>query len=543
MNAARVRRQLAPGVSQRLLPFFAISLLFLAVLWPYRNYVPIWDGRVYADCAIHAAEQGLSLTTLRCAGHPSQGYALFLAASQLGAPGDTVLLHATNIMLGLLALASFRVVLARVFPGAEHRRPLDVLTLAAAMHPVLLSTLLQVNIDFGVYVFFFATLAALMNGHRTLTILFGLLLCFSKETGTLAYALMLALYAAFTVRITTGSWRERAERLAPLAVTVIPLVLFAFYVLTWHETRAEPVIWKHGWQKGTIDGFNFFDLSDPIFLSYAAGIFVLGFGWVVSLILSTDLVVGAVRMARRLPARDVAGADRNMLAFMIVLTVALTYLLTSFRTWSNLRYFALLYPLILLLGYASLTRLRLPVLARSGVMIALVLLFVAATGHSIDPVSRAVYGTFDAGQKPMYRMSSITHEYPGPGRDELVYNFEFTGYHDVQNALFSTLPVTDSTAIATSLTVGLKLFAPLDEETRRRSLRPTGVIKPRYTDEIELFADAGRPRDVWFLEFSNRPDKDHALESLYTRYDETGVVRTYRNGQLLTAHHLVLKPQ
>jgi hypothetical protein len=541
VTAARQRRQLAPGVPQRLLPFFGIAMLFLAVLWPYRNYVPIWDGRVYADCAIHAAEQGLSLTSLRCAGHPSQGYAFFLAASQLGAPGDTVLLHLTDIMLGLLAIASFRVVLARVFPGEMHRRSLDVVTLAAAMHPVLLSTLLQVNVDFGVYVFFFAALAALMSGYVQLTILFGALLCFSKETGVLAYGLMLALHAAFTMRVASGSMRERVERLLPLVPTLIPLALFAVYVLTWHETRVEPVIWKHGWQKTTIDGFNFFDLSDPIVLSYAAGIFVLGFGWVVTAIISADFFAGATRMAKRLPGRMVEGANANALAFVTVLTGALTYVLTSFRTWSNLRYFALLYPLILLLGYAALVRLRVPVLVRNGVFVALVLLFFVAQTRSIDPVSQRVYGTFSAGQKPMYRMSSITNEYHGPGRDELVYNLEFTGYHDVQNAFFARLPMTDSTAIATSNTVGLKLFAPLDWGTRRRTLRPTSIIRPRYTDEIELLADVGRPAEVWYLEFSNRPDNDRALESLHALYAEGGIVRTYKDGQLLVAHRLTLK--
>lgn len=522
---------------------FGIAMLFLAVLWPFRNYVPIWDGRVYADCVIHAAEQGLSLASLRCASHPSQGYAFFLAASQLGAPGDTVLLHLTDIMLGLLAIASFRVVLARVFPGEIHRRSLDVVTLAAAMHPVLLSTLLQVNVDFGVYVFFFAALAALMSGYVQLTILFGALLCFSKETGVLAYGLMLVLHAAFTMRAASGSLRERAERLVPLLPTLIPLAFFVIYVMTWNATRAEPVIWKHGWQKTTINGFNFLDLSDPIFLSYAAGIFVLGFGWVVTAIISVDFFAGAARLARRLPGRVVEGANPNALAFVTVLAVSLTYLLTSFRTGSNLRYFALLYPLILLLGYGALVRLRVPTLAKNGILVGLVLLFFLAQTRSVDPVSQRVYGTFSAGQKPMYRMSSITNEYHGPGRDALVYNFEFTGYHDVQNAFFARLPLTDMTAIATSNAVGLKLFAPLDWGTRRRTLRPTSIIRPRYTDEIELLANVDRPAEVWFLEFTNRPDNDRSLESLHALYAEGGIIRTYKDGQLLVAHRLTLRPK
>jgi hypothetical protein len=541
VSAARAHRQLAPGVQERIVPFVGIVALFVGMLWPFRSYVPIWDGRVYADCAIHAAEQGLSLSTLRCAGHPSQGYAFFLGASQLGAPGDTTFLLYMNILLGILALASFRVVLARVFPGEQHRRALDVITLACAVHPVLLSTLLQVNVDYGVYVFFYMALAALMSGRFVLTALFGVLLAFSKETGVLAYGLMVGLWALFQVMTADGAWRERVRRLVPMIVTVIPFVLFALYVLTWHETRAEPVIWKHGWQKGPLDGFNFFDLSDPVFLSYAAGIFILGFGWVVSAILAADGAVAATRMVRRLPSRDVEGADRRALAFVTVMTVLLTYLLTSFRTWSNLRYFALLYPLLLLLAYAALVRLRAPAAVRSGIAVAFVMLFITASLRSVDPLSKAVYGTFSVGQKEMYRMSSITGEYPGPGRDELVYNLEFTGFHYVQNAFFAGLPVTDSTAIATSRVVGLNLFAPLDWATHRRTLQPHGVVTPRYWDDVSLLAASARPSVLWYLEFSNQPDHDAALASLRPLYDETGVVRTLKNGHLLIARHLELK--
>ena len=51
------------------------------------------------------------------------------------------------------------------------------------------------------------------------------------------------------------------------------------------------------------------------------------------------------------------GAESVIVTALTVLTAALTYLLTSFRTWSNLRYFALLYPLFLALTYSALVRL------------------------------------------------------------------------------------------------------------------------------------------------------------------------------------------
>ncbi|MFI5311894.1 MAG: hypothetical protein ACHQQ3_11710, partial [Gemmatimonadales bacterium] len=89
---------------ERIAAFAAIALVFLAILWPERGYVPIWDGRVYADCAIDAARTGLSMESLRCAAHPSQGYAALLAMSQLPHLGDVRLLHLTDALLGLLAL-------------------------------------------------------------------------------------------------------------------------------------------------------------------------------------------------------------------------------------------------------------------------------------------------------------------------------------------------------------------------------------------------------------------------------------------------------
>jgi hypothetical protein len=322
-------------------------------------------------------------------------------------------------------------------------------------------------------------------------------------------------------------------------VTVFPLVAFAVHVRLWNATHPEPAVWKHGWQKATMDGFRFFDLSDPIFVSYAAGIFVLGFLWVVSAIIASDLAVGGLRMARRLPARPVPGADRARLAYLTVLTVILTYLLTSFRTWSNLRYFALLYPLFVILAFAALLRLGASSRVRTGALAVIVALFAFAAFRSADPVSRDVYGTFSIGEREMYRMASITGEYAGPGRDELVYNLEFTGYHDVQNALFRRLHPGDSTVIIAPSLVRWSLWSRLDSLSYERTMREERSFLPRYGDEASI----GRMKDLrelWFLEFSNHPDRDATLGNLTrTAWREAGAERGSARGHVLVAHHLV----
>jgi hypothetical protein len=532
-----------PERQERVAAFVVIALVFIAILQPELHYVPIWDGRVYANCALDAAANGLSglsMDSLRCAGHPSQAYMAILAASQLVRFGDIAALHLTNVLLGLLALLSIRVVLARVFPDPLHARQLDLVTFLCAVHPVVLSTLLQVNVDFGVYVFFFAALAALLSGRFGWTALAGVLLCFSKETGVLAYVLMVGLDVTRRVASAPGTLAERVRRVLPMWITVIPVVLFGVHVLWWNSTHAHAAVWKHNWQRGTMDGFRFFDLSEPIFRSYAAGIFVLGFMWLISATIGADLAVAGARMARRLPQRAVPGADHARLAYLSVLTLVLTYLLTSFRTWSNLRYFALIYPLLVILAFAAMLRLGAGARLRFAALGAMGALFLSATYRSDDPVSRAVYGTFSAGQRAMYRMSSITKEYDGPGRDEIVYNLQFTGYHHVQNALFHALQPTDSTAFATSLVARWNIWSQLDGATHDRTMSQRNVILPRYWDDEELLASPKRPHDVWFLVFTNFPDHDSTLASLKPLYRDVGVTRTIARGHLVVAHHLQL---
>ena len=524
---------------ERGLAFLIVATVFLLILWPERGYVPIWDGRVYADCAVNAAQHGLSMQSLRCAGHPSQGYLVFLALSQLVNLGDVRLLFAVNALLGMGALLSIRVILARLFPSGRHARSLDLLTLVCAVQPVVLSTLLQVNIDFGVYVFFFAALAALLWRRYALAAVAGVLLCFSKETGTLVFGVMVALWALFELVPPAESTAARVRRLIPMWPMILPLVLFAVHVATFAGTGREGAIWKQGWQRGPLDGFVWFDFSDPVFRSYAAGILVLGFMWVATGVIAADLMVGGMRMVRRLPNRELPGADRQSVSYLIVLTALIAYLLTSFRTWSNLRYFALLYPLLVILSFLALLRLGAGPRLRAAVLSSMVVLFGFAAYRSADPISRAMYGTFSIGERVMYRMSSITAEGSGPGRDQLVYNLEFTGFHDVQNVLFRSIQPNTQTVIAMPRLTLWKNFSPIDSATFQRTLSPEHSFVPRYLDEVTVAAAPDHPRDVWFLDFSNHPEPDRALASLVRRYQEVALFRVHARGHVVTAHHLV----
>jgi hypothetical protein len=521
----------------------AIAAALLAVMIvPELGYVPLWDGRVYTNCVTEAAFTTISMETLRCGGHPSQGWAIWLVLPQVFAPGSMAALHLTNLFLGIVAIIAFRVVLARVFPDSAHARGLDLVAIAAAVHPVVVSTLLQPNVDFGVYVWFLVALAGLLSpgsAGRMTAMIAGVFLVFSKETGVLAYAAVLGMSRIIAWR-RAGSPPMKAylaQRLGQISLLLLPLVLFGAHVQMWDKTHEVQAIWKHSWQQTPGEGFNFFDLSEPIFRNYAAGLFILGFMWLAWIPVVIDGARGLTGIFRHKAPRPVPGADLATLNWLTAMLVGLTYVLTSFRTWGNLRYFALLYPLFLLLTYAALTRLGVPARARHGAFVALIALFMLADYRSVDPISRLVWGTFDAGEKRMYRMSSITEEFEGPGRDQLVYNLEFTGYHHVQNEFFERIKPNDSTVIATPRPVRWNIWSQLDAQTFDRSMRRTGVLAPTYADEVDMLGR--RSREAWFLDFSNKSYNDRALAGLKAFYNVTDSVTVVTRGHKLVARRLV----
>jgi hypothetical protein len=512
----------------------------VAMIAPELGYVPIWDGRVYANCVLDAAYNGISMESLRCANHPSQGWGIVLAVPQLFAPGSVAVLNGTNLVLGIGAVFAFRIVLGRLFPSPDRARELDLVALCVAWHPVVLSTLVQPNVDFGVYVFFFVALAGLLTptrGGTATAIIGGTLLAFSKETGVAAYGLAVGATLLAEHRRSGLAIRARLKTIASRgAILAVPLILFVAHTVQWRMAHGTSAIWRHAWQQSSSDGFKWFDLSEPIFLSYAAGLFVLGFMWVAWLPVAADAVIGLRRIGRG-GARNVAGADPHLLPPIIALSVVLTYLLTSFRTWSNLRYFAVLYPLFLLLTHVSLVRLGVSARARTRGLMAIAALFLLADFRSVDPLSRAVYGTFDTGVRRMYAMTSITGEFEGPGRDQLVYNLEFTGYHHVQNALFALLKPGAETVIATPRIVRWNIWSQLEPGTWRRTMSRTDAFAPVYADEADVSARGSA--DAWYLTFSNGVVPDRALDGLLKRYAVTDSMVAAAHGQRVVARHLV----
>jgi hypothetical protein len=502
------------------------AIPFVAIVLGQLGYVPVFDARIYADCVVDAATHAFGLESLRCAEHPSHAYVALLTAAELFARGSYVPMLLVNAALGVLAVAAFVRILTRVFPndGVVDR---VLLTVCFAVHPLFVSSAVQLNLDFAVLVFLLCALDAVLAERWGLVALWGVMAAFSKETGVILLGGLIAVWALVEVVRNPGSLRARVGPLRRAAPAVVPFVLLASYLAYRALSPAGgPMLWK-GVGAGSAAASVFsFDPTDRVFLSYLSGLFIVGFAWIPAAVVAVDGGIGAVRAVMRRPRRTVAG-DRRAIAILALAFVAVVFLVTRYRTFSNYRYVAPAVPLLLFAFGISLRRLGpRPALERAliGVVAAGLLI---SNFRTVDPLARAVYGTFAFGEHEILTVTSITRECCGHGRDQLAYNLEINRLHELQDAAFEDLRPTTSTVVVVEPDAHWFLLGQLDAKTSHRTLRRAGVIQPVYVDVVRLARD--KPAFAYYLAFPFVRN-DRALAFVSNWYEVAGSKRYSRSG-------------
>jgi hypothetical protein len=425
--------------------YIVVALVITSMLLPHVGYSPMWDGRIYADC-IAAAARHLTPGSLRCAGHASHAYAGLTAIIQSIDPGSFPLLLLTNAVLLAISCAAFARLVGLVFPAADHRLDRALLVALFAAQPTLLAAVVQPGLDLAVVPAFLWCVVYALEYRRVAASVVGCLLMFTKETGVLLYAVFIAWFVVWhTLGNDTGQPRRRElVRLTPL---LVPLLLFGAYLLYRATLPNQPILWSGGTIGRPIVLQLLIPTLDLYQLSYAAIVLVLSFGWLFTSAIAIDALVGGVRMLERKPSRPVTDADGRRLLFLVVLTIVTGYALTRFTTFGNPRYVLVPRLLLLVPGYAALLRLGARPLLRQTMLGAAAVLTLVSAVRTVDPVSRSLYGTFAVGDHRMLRMTSITGECCGFGRDQLVYNLEFAWLQRaLRAALTSVVPATSSSA-------------------------------------------------------------------------------------------------
>jgi hypothetical protein len=232
--------------------------------------------------------------------------------------------------------------------------------------------------------------------------------------------------------------------------------------------------------------------------SFLGLIFVINFNWILTATLASSWVALLLKLRHDNTRQALAAATPLML-----LLLATTAALLLVRPYSNARYVMLLVPLMLLASAVPLGLLVSNGTIRSGLYAALLALFAWQNVRSIDPVSRAYFGTVPFGSHQLLNMTVRTGECCGYGLDQLAYNTEFTRIPRLLQLAIDDLDFETRTTISMPQRGQRMLFSAINSATGEMTLDPANSFTPDYREIDQILSAADPPAQLYYFALPN----------------------------------------
>ncbi len=489
----------------------AMTIVYTALVAAFSGLVPFYDGGIYYASIERLVNQPFQWAHLHMEGHPSPVYALLMAWSQYWWQGAVVPMFATNAVFALFATVMMFKLLQQMFGRTITTLECCLGASLYGLMPVLLVHMFHINLDFGLSVFLVPYLYFLLNKRLWLAALFATAMMLTKETGVLIYTLVVGMYAVLFVARPAKSITGAIRSLCRQYTLFVPGLLFIVYYGSYRLFSATTL--AH-WGSGTVDQnvsktlLNF-NLSDQSILSFLGNIFIINFNWLLTAIIVACLLRRLWRWAFGLNTNRTAGVRLDDLIFLTVLCVGITYITTRVRPWNNPRYVLAVFPLLVPLTVYCLSELTPLRRIRETVLGIILCLTIVSGWRTVDPVSKAFYGTIAFGSHDWLNMTSMI----GPSwlrRDPQAYNFEFFQlYYAAREAIKDIRPPKNA-VILTGPAADFYFANWLDRQTLLPTLGMQNAERLFFVD----FAEEQRPQRliprlphnqeyIWFLAFPN----------------------------------------
>lgn len=513
------------------------TLPFLVLVLPHIDLVPLWDGAFYAETALQAIKGKLNVLHLNAAGHPGIGSLVVPTLMSKMTGGELWGFHLGNMLLGIVAIISFLSIVDVLFAEVSRAERFIIALVFSAM-PVIAANALNPNLDFGTLVFFLLLLCSLLRKRFWVAALAGAMLVLAKESGVVVWGATIFAYTTAVILRREGCLSGKARQLFRMSPVLLGLLSLVGYVVV-RLRQNQGLLWAHlsGQEQGLLQQITSFSLLDPVFHAYLAVIFLLNFTWIPLLFIGVATLGWVFETLLGVRPKNFA-ARRELI---VMLAVILVVTLTRFKTYANARYFLPIAPVLILAFAHALQGLVRAQRARFFILGVTAILFFASAFRTIDPLARAIFGTFDFGFHKMLRITSITKECCGAGRDQLVYNLEFTRFHDLLDKMFFDLKPSDAQPLVMSELANW-YFASWVTTTNppQRAIRGEGVRSTPVVSVKRVILAPVPPQKVFW---ANIPNIDGAgeLELLKTRYMVVEERRYESNGYVLSGLLMMLK--
>lgn len=512
--------------------FTLLLAVFAAIPALYFPYVPIWDGWQFSRCYVTAAITG----SLWCFDHSAFIHTYLFGLTQERDPGNFHYVYTANIVLGVLGLVCMRALLGRLYKASLSPANLTLISFVFGLAPVFIVQIVQPSLDYTLPIYLTMTLYFLYSGRFFPAALAGVLMVFTKESGFMLYGVSVFLYVPLMLIKGSLSWRNKKRFLWVTVVLSIPIISFAVYMLNTPDTQI-----GDSWLEGIVKMLQFY-LVDPVITAQLASLLVLNFGWILTGIIAAGLVVlGVNRLKGR--GRIEAGLSFYDRLYFYLLFILFVYFLTRIPMWNNPRYMLPVLPVVVILFADSLSIVFKRQAAITGVLAVLLVLLTISSFRTIDPVSKGIMGTFRFGSHEMLKMTGLENDAGYYGRDQLVYNFEFTEIHYLTEKIYETIGTDKIFVVAPSATWSNALSS-INGETGKRMMYGEGLVNAKWTFSDALIKRRRFPEEIYFIAYPHFEEVNEEQQTqLSYVYDTKDVIRVEDDGYAVDVYHYVKKDE
>jgi hypothetical protein len=398
---------------------------------------------------------------------------------------------------------------------------------------------IQPSLDFTLPIYLVTLLLCLFKRRFFYAAAVGVLLVFTKESGFMLYGVSVFLFILLMILSDPILLKDKTKLLKKIGVLILPVPLFALYMVLVPHTQI-----GRSWTEGVMKMFRFY-LLDKLILAQLISSLVINFDWIITAFILVNVIFLGVLYLKPLKHKvKIIRAFNSKYegAYFYLLFVVIIYFLTRIPFVNNPRYMLPVLPILIILFGASLVNV---LRNQSLITIALAMLLVLLTVSSfrtVDPVSKKIIGTFRFGSHEILQMAINDELKHGFGKDQLVYNFEFTQFHYITEKIFGRVGWAETFAIAREFT-WLPDFGAFDTGTGHRSIYGENVRSLPFVYSDAITAD-NAPQEIYYISYPNY-DRDGMnageRDRLSRMYDLKEVITVENDGYSVDVYRYVRK--
>jgi hypothetical protein len=446
------------------------------------------------------------------------------------------------MVLHVLAIYFFYQVVSYLFnsvvPSKDLRYELPLLTAGFAFHPLIVSNSINLCLDHAVMTFFLYFLFCLFYERRFQFYFASFILMASKEPGVILYLSSIFAYLVFFVLRINAPTDQKIRNLRSHFYFAVPILFFFAYFLAklyFKTTIVDPQFQARGAQLFSTE------IISSYFLVYLLELLVLNFNWVFAIFPLYVLVrLIAYWLIGKVSPKPQIRSDSRIFPVLLTAFAVAFFGITRYAPPTNARYLIPILPIALIFVYQSLIFLFKEGKWRSGILAVTLILFCVSNNLTLDPLSRLIFKTFPFDGHQLLKMTSLTNEPVGHGRDQDIYNLESLEFHYAVNEILSTYqPTIFVTPLASSAWLDI---GPLDEESFQRTFHRKHRVIPITLEPNLIAMLKDKPKSLLYFGLPYF-DYQKGLETLKRDYQEISAESFGREGYRITAYAMRLKDE